>query len=118
MDINIDELYRRYGPMVLRRCRFLLKNEERALDAMQETFIKLIRYQDKLHGTYPSSLLYRIATNICLNFIRDESKKATVGDDAILQTIASYDDIEGKVVANSILDRIFSNEKHNRNFSG
>jgi RNA polymerase sigma-70 factor (ECF subfamily) len=31
---DFDNLYRQYGPMVLRRCRFILKNEEKALDAM------------------------------------------------------------------------------------
>ena len=28
---DFDSLYRQYGPMVLRRCRALLKNEEKAL---------------------------------------------------------------------------------------
>ena len=35
-DINIEEYYTRYGPMVLRRCRQLLRDEDRALDAMQD----------------------------------------------------------------------------------
>ena len=28
------QLYQKFGPMVLRRCRFILKDEEKALDAM------------------------------------------------------------------------------------
>jgi len=73
-QIDIDALYRQYAPMVFRRCRSMLKNEERAQDAMQDTFIKVIRYQDRLHDTAPSSLLYRIATNVCLNIIRSNKR--------------------------------------------
>ena len=61
--------------MVLRRCRQLLKDEEKALDAMQEVFIKLILYQDRLKYRYPSSLLYRISTNVCLNLLREQRKR-------------------------------------------
>jgi len=36
MTIDVDAYYRRYGPMVLRRCRKLLGQEQDALDAMQD----------------------------------------------------------------------------------
>ena len=45
---DFDNLYRQFGPMVLRRCRFLLKNEEKALDAMQDVFVRLIERKEKL----------------------------------------------------------------------
>lgn len=57
MILNIEEWYKKYGPMVLRRCRFLLKNEEKALDAMQDVFVNLITNSDKINDAYPSSLL-------------------------------------------------------------
>jgi RNA polymerase sigma-70 factor (ECF subfamily) len=60
--------------MVLRRCRRMLKEEQAAYDAMQEVFLKVLTNQDRLTGMYPSALLYRIATNVCLNRIRDERK--------------------------------------------
>ena len=31
--MDVDTLYRRYGPMVMRRCRQLLRDEDQALDA-------------------------------------------------------------------------------------
>ena len=46
MALDVDALYRKYGPMVLRRCRRLLIDEEQAMDAAQETFVKLLRYQE------------------------------------------------------------------------
>ena len=39
--LNFSELYQKYGPMVLRRCRFMLHDEDLALDAMQDVFIKI-----------------------------------------------------------------------------
>ncbi len=61
--LDVDALYRAYAPMVLRRCRRLLKDEQLALDAMQDTFVQLLRHEKKLEQVAASSLLYRIATN-------------------------------------------------------
>ena len=111
MGIDIEELYKKYGPMVLRRCRWILKEENRALDAMQDVFVQLIRYKDKLHGTYPSSLLYRIATNICLNMIRKERGRYAQMDDDMLYNIASWENLEQDISNKEELDRIFKDEK-------
>ncbi len=72
--IDVEALYRRYGPMVLRRCRSLLNDEDQALDAMQDVFVQVLRRKDSLRADYPSSLLYRIATNTCLNAIRSRKR--------------------------------------------
>jgi len=48
----------------------MLKNKDEAMDAAQDVFVSLLRYQKRLHGQFPSSLLYTIATNICLNRLR------------------------------------------------
>ncbi len=111
MRIDVEEYYKKYGPMVLRRCRTLLKDEEWALDAMQEVFVKLLLNQEKLKGTYPSSLLFRIATNVCLNMIRSESRRPEGTSDEILDYIAYSDDSEDKVIINDLLDRIFKGEQ-------
>lgn len=111
MDINIEEYYSRYGPMVLRRCRQLLKDEERAMDAMQEVFVKLMKYRSRLKGTYPSSLLYRIATNTCLNMIRDHRPHQSLEDHALLGTMGACDTREEEIIARSVLSRVFRDEK-------
>lgn len=110
-SIDIDALYRQYAPMVFRRCRSMLKNEQRAQDAMQDTFIKVIRYQDRLHDTAPSSLLYRIATNVCLNIIRSTKRKPEDSEDDIVSKIASYEDVAEKGNARSLLSKLFGQEK-------
>jgi len=109
--VDVEDLYRRYGPMVLRRCRALLKDEERAVEAMQDTFVQVLRRQDTLEVSAPSSLLYRIATNTCLNRIRSRKRHPEHPDDDLLVRIASASDDEGRGVARLMLDRIFANER-------
>ncbi len=107
----MEALYRRYGPMVLRRCRRILLNEEKALDAMQDTFVQILRHEKRLNDSAPSSLLYRIATNTCLNILRREQRRPQTGSDEILLNIASSEDPEATVLNRQLLDHIFMNEK-------
>lgn len=111
MEINVEEYYRKYGPMVYRRCMTLLKNEDRAADAMQDVFVKLLRYKKRLKHKYPSSLLYTIATNICLNIIKSEKRMVNTDVDDILHTVACYNEGESSVIAEDYLKRIFREEK-------
>ncbi len=112
IEIDIEECYNRYGPMVLRRCRFLLKDEEKALDAMQDVFVNLLKNKKKLTGTYTSSLLYTIATNVCLNILKKENRREIEGGDDIINRIASYEDHENRIILEDFLDFIFKNEKY------
>ena len=111
MAIDVEKLYTQYGPMVLRRCRYILKDEEGALDAMQDVFVQVVKKQKKLNDKAPSSLLYTMATNICLNKLRSAKSKKESQDESIIQQIASTDDIEENIVTKGFLDGIFTNEK-------
>ena len=108
--LDIDALSRQYGAMVLRRCRRLLSDEDEALDACQDVFVRLIEHRDRLVGTYPSSLLYRIATNVCLNRIRDRAR-APVNplskDEQLLASIAPAGAPAGRSDARLLLDWLF-----------
>ena len=108
--MDVEKYYRRYGPMVLRRCRRLLRDEEQARDAMQDTFVNLIRSQRGLIGRAPSSLLYRIATNVCLNRIRTRKRRPEDPDDTLLSKIASLEEPGALVEARSLLERLFGRE--------
>ena len=111
MEINVEDYYLRYGPMVLRRCRQLLRDEEKALDALQEVFTKLLLHKERLKSLYPSSLLFRISTNVCLNMIRAQLKHQSGNMKDILANIALYDESEDRLIINDILERIFKKEK-------
>lgn len=109
--IDVEQLYRRYAPMVLRRCRRLLQNEEQAVDAMQDVFVRLLTSRERLHGSYPSSLLFRMATNVCLNIIRAQKSHRTESGEDILSRIACCNEQETKTLSGIILDRLFRREK-------
>lgn len=111
MPLDVDDLYRRYGAMVFRRCRQMLGNEHEAEDAMQETFVNLIRSQDTLDQQYPSSLLYRIATNVSLNRIRTRRRHPEDRNEQLLAGIADADETEGRLAADSFLGRLFGGKE-------
>lgn len=72
----IETMYRRYGPMVLRRARSLLRDESAANDALQEVFLRALRSSSDFRGdASPVTWLYRITTNHCLNQIRDTARR-------------------------------------------
>jgi RNA polymerase sigma factor (sigma-70 family) len=109
--IELEEYYRQYGPMVLRRCRALLRHEEKAKDAMQDVFVQLLRNAHRLEHRAPSSLLYRIATNVCLNRLRSERRRPEDASEELLLRIAAVDDPEEKAGARAMLSRLFRHEK-------
>lgn len=110
-EFSVEELYRKYGPMVFRRCMKLLRDEEMAMDAMQEVFVKVLKKREQLTVEYPSSLLYRIATNTCLNVIRDDKNRKISGDDEVLVNIACYDEESESLFARNLIERIFKDER-------
>jgi RNA polymerase sigma-70 factor (ECF subfamily) len=97
--------------MVLRRCRQLLKNEDLAADAMQETFIRVLRSSKTLHARYPSSLLYRIATNVCLNALRTHRRRPAVSVDPLLDGLPGRERMEDRILDTFVLEEIFSQAK-------
>ena len=107
MALDVEKLYKRYGPMVLRRCRSMLKDEERARDAMQEVFIRILKNHETLEEQYPSSLLYTTATHVCLNILRTIRRHPEDSDPDLLQTIADGSDTERQIGARRILEKIF-----------
>lgn len=110
-EIDIEAYYARYGPMVLRRCRRLLKDEQSAYDAMQEVFLKVLLARDRLTGTYPSALLYRMATNLCLNRIRDERRHGSEEYRDILHHLSFFGNPENAAVAENLLDCVLKEAK-------
>jgi RNA polymerase sigma-70 factor (ECF subfamily) len=111
MAIDVEDFYRKYGPMVLRRCRSILTEEEAALDAMQDVFVKILKREKDLNSDSPSSLLYITATNVCLNVLRSRDRNPETAYNSILDIITGSDDPETTVINKMFLERIFKNEK-------
>lgn len=108
--MDVDAAYRRYGPMVLRRCRRLLRDEEKAVDAMHDVFVSLLRAEERLEGEGSASLLMRISTNVCLNHLRGERRRPEDPDDDALLAIASAEEPGAQSLARLALQTLFGRE--------
>jgi RNA polymerase sigma-70 factor (ECF subfamily) len=108
---DVEELWNRYGSLVLRRCRQLLRDHDEALDVCQDVFVQILRRRDVLDIRFPSSLIYRIATNLCLNRIRDRRRWPDLVEDEQLARIARLDDPTAALHARSILGSLFARHR-------
>jgi RNA polymerase sigma-70 factor (ECF subfamily) len=73
---ELEQLYTRYAHLVYRRCLILLGDAADAEDAMQEVFVKAYQALDRFRAeAAPSSWLYRISTNHCLNLLRSRRRR-------------------------------------------
>ena len=72
--------------------------------------MKVLKRQDRLTDEAPSSLLYTIATNTCLNIIRTRGKSPLTGKEELLQMIAGPEDQEAKILSAHFTERLFRDE--------
>ncbi|HXI57958.1 MAG TPA: sigma-70 family RNA polymerase sigma factor [Polyangia bacterium] len=113
MALDVESHYLRYGPMVLRRCRTMLRDPAKAEDAMHDVFVSLIRNEDRLHDDAPGALLLRVATNVCLNRMRGERRRPEDAhdDEDLALRIAQADepggDAESRALARILLGKLF-----------
>jgi RNA polymerase sigma-70 factor, ECF subfamily len=113
VPVDSQSYYSTYGPMVLRRCRKLLGDEHAARDAMHDVFVQVLSRSDELVDQAPSSLLFRIATNVCLNRLRTRKRRPEDGDPDLLADIAARTDPAARSAARSVLDNLFRHEPDN-----
>jgi RNA polymerase sigma-70 factor, ECF subfamily len=71
-DAAVAEAFKIYGSAVFRRCVRILRDPEGARDLTQEVFVRCFDRRGGLRdGRELLSWLYRVATNLCLNALRD-----------------------------------------------
>lgn len=92
--------------MVYRRCLTLLRNEEKALEAMQDVFLKVLD-NNKLDSKAASSLFYTIATNYCLNIIK---KDALINSKNVFEN-DSVNSEEENNISKDMIFKLFKDEK-------
>ena len=109
VPVDSQTYYCTYGPMVLRRCRKLLGDDHAARDAMHDVFVQVLSRSNELADQAPSSLLFRIATNVCLNRLRTRKRRPEDGD-ALLVEIAEHTDPAARSAARAALDALFRHE--------
>jgi RNA polymerase sigma-70 factor (ECF subfamily) len=88
----------------------LLGDDQAARDAMHDVFVQVLSRQEQLNDQAPSSLLFRIATNVCLNRIRSRKRRPEDADTDVLVQIAENTDPAARSAARAALDKLFRNE--------
>lgn len=67
----LAELYEKHAAAVYGRCRYLLKDDAEAKDALQDVFVKVLHALPEFRAAAsPSTWILRIATHHCLNLLR------------------------------------------------
>ena len=104
-DVNaFEKLVLEYEKAVYGITQRMCGNAEDAADMTQETFIKAYNSLSSFRGDSKFSVwLYRIATNVCLDFLRSKSRKPTVS--------LSMEDDDGEEVELDIADESQSPER-------
>jgi RNA polymerase sigma-70 factor (ECF subfamily) len=73
---SFAELVRRYERPVVNFCQRMIGSREDAEDIAQESFVRVYRYLERLQPSAKfSTLLFGIARNLALNFLRDSGRR-------------------------------------------
>lgn len=78
-------LVERYQRKIFGLCFGMVRNKDDAMDLVQETFVKVFKNLDRFEGQSSFyTWTYRIATNVCIDFLRRAKRTRAVDyDDAI-----------------------------------
>jgi RNA polymerase sigma-70 factor, ECF subfamily len=125
---EIEDLYARYGFFLLRRCRTILRDPSLADDALQETFVKVMRGGAAVrHADEPLRWLYRVADRCCFDALRKRRRSvespseeeagvtahpgvAIEMREAVLQLIGSLDEHEMQIALGLFVDGMSQGE--------
>ncbi len=95
---ELEKLYETSGAAVERRCRALLGDGEEARDMVQEVFLRAVTHAGEFRGeASPTTWLYRITTNLCLNRLRD--RKAQIPIELVASRLGGGGTPEGAAAA-------------------
>lgn len=73
--LSVQNTIRRYHDSLIHFLRQRLRVPEDALDVAQETYIRMMQYQDSRQIRSPSSMLFRIAINVANDLGRAEAAR-------------------------------------------
>lgn len=74
--IDLDALYTRHAGMVLRRVRRFFKDPVEAEEVVHEVFLRALEKQDTYRAdASPTTWLYQMTTNYCLNRLRNAERR-------------------------------------------
>jgi RNA polymerase sigma-70 factor, ECF subfamily len=82
-DVELQELWKVYERYIYARCYKLLRDKAAAEDATQETFLRVQLHLDRVPSDSSEALawIHRVATNYCLNEIRNRGRRPALRAD-------------------------------------
>lgn len=106
-DIAVSQMYLRWGPLIFRHCRRIV-GAGPAEDLTQEVFVRLWRrravVREAEDGGWPVAWVYRVATNVCLTWLRDNRHRRT--EPLPEQIQGGGPDTAGQAVARVTLEKL------------
>jgi RNA polymerase sigma-70 factor (ECF subfamily) len=104
---KLAALYRTYGPIIYTRCRRILRDRAAAEDATQETFMRVQRHLQKAPDEGEAlGWIYRIATNYCLNELRNQKSRPELRNELPEPSIPSSRSLEELMVDRDFAARL------------
>lgn len=82
MMVKLNGLYDEYGRYIYHLCLKLTRNKEEAEDVMQDVWVKVVRYHDKLDDI---DNIKGWLTTICMNTFRDRYRKTVRRNEHVMQ---------------------------------
>ena len=106
-QLNIEQLYRKYAGLVLRRAMRFFKDEFEAEEVVHEVFMKVIEHAEQFKGdASPGTWLYQITTRHCITRIRNQKRRDVLLDQYIPEW--SYKPMETDSEAKFLLKQLWS----------
>jgi RNA polymerase sigma-70 factor, ECF subfamily len=107
---EVADLYRRYGFLLRRRCLMLLRAPALVDDALQETFLKLMRAGAPVRTVdEPLRWLYRVADRTCFDLLRKTKlARRSAPIDDVLDELPAHEGLEPEMrrAAMELLDAL------------
>ncbi len=88
-DLDLNDVYRRFGEAVFHRARRLMRDDALADDVVQETFLRAHRYQASYQGGSMLSWLFVIADRVAFDAIK--KRGVVVDDDDAVVALEAHD---------------------------
>ena len=79
--LEFDRLVQKYQSLVYTICRQLVADEGYAQDLTQETFLSAYKKLPEFDGTYEKAWISRIATNKCLDYLKNAARRSEPKED-------------------------------------
>ena len=103
---EVEEAFERYGPMVYRRARSILGNDEEARDVVQDVFIKVLSGRLKSKDGQVAGWLQTVTTHACFNLVRNRGRRAALLAERLRKDEPMTHDTEQQVLVRRLLDKI------------